>query len=715
MGNLFKHRIQFEYFHFLIRKHRRYLFIMTLLMIVMNPFMIITFNASSAINATTLLTGQLFITSIALITAFIIPMMLFSFLSNKQSLDVFLALPIKKKDLYITLYSTGVFMILFPFFVGWSSGLIINLMTGIHVGRTLGYFLISLLPLLAVYSFVLYVILNTGNVWNTLLYSVFLQFLPIFVYCALFFFWDSTFLGFKFQLDWITIAMLSPIANLFYNYLRLDTPFILHFYWFVITLVMYFINKAFFLHRKVEHAGKSFTNSFFFPLMNGITVVSLHLIVYAMVLHSYPSDSLFSLRTLGFPFVFSLIVYILLDIITRRHFRNLLSATLNYLITGALLFALLLPLQLTNGLGFITRIPTNPDSMTVVITDPANIVLSNQYSLSIKIEDAEDIEKFQALHQFILDAMKEYQYSEVLLMQALNNDPKEVVSTYPWFDIRSDEWVQITFHYEYSNKELTRTYVIPYQWTYPLIELQDTKSYFTSFYSYLDERGAITVTLYDAFQSEAVNITKKISSAELKDLLGKDFKNQSFMNRMNPSYQLLGYIQYQYCNTSSDTLNRLNSCIQKMIPITTDNVTLLNEFNNENISIPAVEPMDKAILIYPDSTESRRSYFHYLNHFGGMSTLLEIAQDLDNEDNFVIHYTYLSARQQLLIKDYLVPAGISNDPTALVVLGNEELYDSDTLVFMVRPDYLEVVLNLIAGNEVYIAETIEDLYNTENK
>ena len=715
MGNLFKHRIQFEYFHFLIRKHRRYLFIMTLLMIVMNPLMIFTFNTQSAINAATLLTGQLFITSIALITSFIIPMMLFSFLSNKQSLDVFLALPIKKKDLYITLYSTGIFMILFPFFIGWSSGLVINLMTGIHVGRTLGYFFISLLPLLAVYSFVIYVILNTGNVWNTLLYSIFVQFLPILVYYALFFFWDSTFLGFEFRFDWTTIAMLSPIANLFYNYSRLDTSFILHFYWFVIVLAMYFVNKVFFLRRKMEHAGKSFTNSFFFPLMNGVTVVSLHLIVYAMVLQSYPSDSIFSLRTLVFPFVFSLIVYILLDIITRRHFRNILSATLNYVIAGALLFAILLPLRLTNGLGFVTRIPDNPDTMTVIITDPSNIVLSNQYSLAIHIENPEDIQKYQALHQYILDEMAEYQYSETLLMQALEEAPQEVSSSYPWFDANNAEWVSITFRYEYANKVSLRTYIIPYQWTYPIIELQNTASYFASYYSYLDEKGTITITLYDAFQSESIDITKKLNSIELKFLLEKDFQNQTSLYQMDTNYQLLGYIQYQYCNKSSDTLNRLNSCVQKIIPITTDSLTLLNEFNNKGIQIPATETMDKAILIYPESTITRRSYFHYLNLSSGIDTLLEIAQDLDKEYNFKIHYTYLSASQQLLIKNYLIPSGISEEATALVVLGNDDLYDSNTIILMVRPDDLEIVLNLIAGSEIHIAETIEDLYTTENK
>ena len=714
MENLFKHRIQFEYFHFLIRKHGRYLFLMILLMVVMNPLMIITFNARSQISATTLLTGQLFNTSIALITTFVVPILLFSFLSNKQSLDVFLALPIKKKDLYVTLFFTGIFMILFPYFVGWASGLIVNLITGIHVGRTLGYFFISLLPLISVYSLVLYVILNTGNILNTLLYSVFIQFLPLFVYYGIFYFWNSTFLGYYFNFTWLIIAMLSPIANLYYNFMLLDIPAFLHFYWLAWVIVLYIINRQFFLHRKVEHAGKAFTNSFFFPLMNGVTIIALQLIVYAMVLQSYPADSIFSIRTLVFPLIIALIIYILLDVITRRHLRNVISAAFHYLVIGSLVFGLLLPLRFTNGLGFITYIPKEVEQLTFTVEDYSGTLFSDQYELRLIVTDPNEIQQLQDFHQLILTEMEEYDFSESLLRTTMNQEPTSVSTTYPYFD-SGTSFVHVEFRYQLKDDIVIRNYDIPLQWTYPLLELQDTLAFFDAYYTYLDGKTLTSLQLLDSYQTQAIDITKRLSSTNLKDLLLKDFNNESLYDRFHTSYQLLGYLQYQYCEPSNNTTIHINSCIQRLIPITDGNVNLLNYFNNEDIKIPESEPIEKVILIFPDSSDSRKDYFHYINDIDSTSTIYKIAEYLDQDNDYKVHYTYLSTSQQVQIQKYLVPSGLSEKAVTLVILGNNDPYDSDNMILMVNEDSLELVLNLIAGNEIYIADTIEDLYSIDIK
>jgi len=715
MANLFKHRIQFEYFRFLIRKHSRYLFLITLLMVVMNPLMIFTFNARSQISATTLLSGQVFITSITLVTAFVVPMVLFSFLSNKQSIDVFLSLPIKKKDLYITLYYTGIFMILLPYLIGWSSGLIINLFTGIHIGRTLGYFIISLLPLLTVYSLVLYVILNTANLLHTIFYSFFIQFLPLLVYYAIFFFWDTSFLGFHFALDWNILRLLSPIVNLYYNFTLQNSSLLPHILGIIWLISLYFLNRHFFLQRKAEHAGKSFTNSFFFPLINGITIISIQLFAYAMILDSHPSDSLFSIRSLLFPFLISLLIYLLLDIIMRVSLRNTLSATLHYLLIGLLVFAVLLPLRYTNGLGFITKVPKDVDSITFIVKDSANILLPNQDSIYLNTSDEKDIQEIQTFHQYIITEMKSYQYSQSLLQLTLREQPTTISSDYPYFDIKDDHLIYVEFQYHSNNQTMIRSYYIPMQWTYGILQLQDKPSYFEAHYAYLEEENLATIYLLDPFQTEAIDITKKISTTELKELLHRDFNNLDFLQRLDTSYQVIAYIQYQYCSSSSDTLNRMNSCVQKLIPITDKDVNLTNYFYHNDIHIPKSEPSEKAILIFPDSKDSRRDYFHFLNHTHSINTLLKIGQDLDTESNLLINYTYLTDEQQLLMQEHLAPYGMTKNATVLVILGNNDLFDYDNMVLMVREDSLELVLNLIAGNDIYIAETIEDFYSIDNK
>lgn len=642
----------------------------TTFMFALYPLMAFTqfvLDASGTYSPYVFLTGRIFLTILLVLSVFIVPLNLFSYLNVKRNLDVYHALPIKRKDLFLSTFVSTLIIILIPYTLIYTFGGVYNVLVIADVdGLMLFYnYIYSIIITMAVLIPILFAMMNTGTAIDGFLYSGLLHVIPPIAYGTYLVFGETMLLGFSPNPDLLFVLFSTPIYALFdlnFNTTRtFPNPWAITFYWFVFSLVATWVVLYLYKIRRSEKAENPFTNKWFFPIVVTTLIMVVQVFFYSLF-SNFNNNTLIDARTLIFPIVFTFVAYMILDVIAHRGFRHFLKGMLAFAITTVITLSSFVGLTLTRGFGYVTNVPNanNVKEVEVIVQDSLGIYGPlRQYGYDsfthqmkpMVFDDPQHIEIITQLHQSILDGYKEIDYQKDRFYDSMIGE------------FRFDNTGSVTLTYT-MNTGLTvaRTYQTNIQWLDPLQQLFNTPQYFAH------SNTPLELALTDNYDITRLEINNSLLSFpvlinnddQMKQLIThykEDYLAKTISQHVNKSV-VLGFANIAICANQN--------CDKTYYPIRDDDTKTLNYLKQigKDISFSNTSQNNFTLLIPP----TQGSDF-FKNSVSGY-----MAYDLE------VDFTQISYEEALLL-------------TPFIEVGNTYSYNQHVLLIPELTPYPEDINN----------------------
>lgn len=334
----------------------------------------------------------------------------FSYLYKKNAEDFFFSLPMKRTKMYWSTYITGFITSAVPIVLyAYTFYLLCSFnTTGLSVLPVTWIVIKMLLFLLCIYSFYVFIAVNTGSIISQLLMSVG----SIVIIPAMFLGWallaQNTLIGF----DMGTMADNPAFFRLFYalRFLYTEASFDIISVLLILLIGAVFAVSGwmFFNKRKCESASKWLSFSVLYPLIKIIVVVTAA--SYTALLAT--GGNKMNLGIIIPMTIVSIVAYVITDMILEKSTRTFYSrkSLISFLIGwgGIALFCILL----NNGFfGYSNRVPKEFDIQYVSIymsTDNVTLPGNGGYGY----ESSENIEKIRKIHMKMIELSESSQEKE---------------------------------------------------------------------------------------------------------------------------------------------------------------------------------------------------------------------------------------------------------------------------------------------------------------
>ena len=733
MAHQFRLSNNLDYLRFLIKRNRRFMMLMGLGMIVLYPVLLLTLqliNPNIYINDIRGV-GQVFALILLIVSAISIPFLTLGYMNSKKHLDTYHALPIKRSDLLIINVIAAFIIMVIPFTIAWFAGGLVVLSSEFTLIDILTTWITSLMIVSAIFSIIVFTLMHTGTSIDGLLYGMVLNFLPILTYAAYTAFSAIVLLGFNGDYIARYIGLIFPIWSLFENLFEVETRLwdssILNgLYWLVISVVLLIASRYFYKIRRHDKAESPFTNPYFFTTISAFVSVVLVFLMYAgfYSINESIEQNFFNPLNFIFPFFFTGVIYLVMDTISQRSFKNLYKAMLRYLIIAAVGFGLLLFGLFSKGFGYITRVPEvdsiksvelRLDDYNSVIIPRVEINYTDYYNSDLfayLIEDEKGIEIVQNMHKIILNEYKWIDYSNrgIYIYDSSLIERIESVDGYvpsyeelgyslsPYYG--SSLTIRFTYTLE-SGSVVSRSYNIPYEWTSSLKELMYNKGVLKAYapnvalreqYKFLN-----TVSLQNAFTPVTSSFNVKNFDLELfSQAYEKDFENLSSRSVFDLQPETLGYVKIKTCKSEKNE----NTCIESSILINGLYTNTLAYLNSINASFPEMSNFAslKPIIFIP--SENAMDDYKYYTAFGLNSSNYGFGE-YNKEGVYKATYVELTEEQLNTILPYTSNAGLSNKPLIRLMIGELVTYSTEYTFrgnYLIQPEHMDEVLELVKDN-----------------
>ena len=504
MENLFRARINAGFFRFLIKRNTRLMILTSVAMIALYPLLAFTeFVFNGTYSQGFFNVGRAFQLVVFFVSLVIVPFVIFSYLNSKKSLDVYHALPITRKDLFLTGLIASIVIVLIPFLSVYGIGWIYNALVVPTIDNTLIFenLYYSLALSMAIALPFMFSMMNTGTSVDGFLYGLIIHLIPMIAYGTYLVFGNTVLLGFRAPTNNTFLLFTAPLWTIFELNLNRNlvfpNPNLVALYWFVMSFGMAWLVLFFYKIRRSEKAETPFTNNKFYPIIVSIFILMIQFFFYSTFTLLTEGSSL-DLRTLIFPVFFTFVAYMILDVIANRGFKNFTKALVKFAIITAVSLTTFLVATFTGGAGYVSNVP-NPDRIAKVeflITDESGLFspsyssyIYNTSNGVIAYEDEADIEVIVDFHQSIIDRFKELGIS--------NNsynfyEQTTLETTYP-FQLASWTTSEVQLRYTLNNgSTLLRSYRIPFVWTDTILPLSVSQPNLLNRYPHLTNRDRIT-------------------------------------------------------------------------------------------------------------------------------------------------------------------------------------------------------------------------------
>lgn len=504
MENLFRARINAGFFRFLIKRNTRLMILTSVAMIALYPLLAFTeFVFNGTYSQGFFNVGRAFQLVVFFVSLVIVPFVIFSYLNSKKSLDVYHALPITRKDLFLTGLIASMVIVLIPFLSVYGIGWIYNALVVPTIDNTLIFenLYYSLALSMAIALPFMFSMMNTGTSVDGFLYGLIIHLIPMIAYGTYLVFGNTVLLGFRAPTNNTFLLFTAPLWTIFdlnlNRNLVFPNPNLVALYWFVMSFGMAWLVLFFYKIRRSEKAETPFTNNKFYPIIVSIFILMIQFFFYSTFTLLTEGSSL-DLRTLIFPVFFTFVAYMILDVIANRGFKNFTKALIKFAIITAVSLTTFLVATFTGGAGYVSNVP-NPDRIAKVeflITDESGLFspsyssyIYNTSNGVIAYEDEADIEVIVDFHQSIIDRFKELGIS--------NNsynfyEQTTLETTYP-FQLASWTTSEVQLRYTLNNgSTLLRSYRIPFVWTDTILPLSVSQPNLLNRYPHLSNRDRIT-------------------------------------------------------------------------------------------------------------------------------------------------------------------------------------------------------------------------------
>lgn len=607
-------KIDFDLFNYNIRKNKGLLIVFTLLLSLTFPIVIIVSTLSN--NAASLESFHIdlilvFFSLMLMLLLVATPFIFFNYLNTKKSVDVYHSLPIKRSDLFLTLLSLSLFFVLIPLtFAYWSGFLLSYQFTDIvYQGSHLFHYIRLLIISVAVMAPGIFVIMNTGTLGDSLIYTGILLIAPFLGYGAYQFFAEANIIGFAFGNPEV-LAYLSPLAGIFSINpgLNIDVDYnILTIFWFLGGVALYLVSNALYNEWQSEMSEEPFVNKFFFPFVTSIFIGIVFVFSLSLNILPNPGDSFISIQNLLIPVVFTYSLYVILNIVKQRSVQSFKVATKNYLILFIVILALTTTLRYTQGFGYTYRVPKEKEVQSIEIQSyfSSEPFLSNN-KLTIKEPDA--IQEVVAIHKHIVRLVKDDKQMFIGSSSDVDSD-YGIENNMSTFDV--------TYHLK-NNTKMKRSYRIPG-------EIQEIFFPLATFDEVTENNHPISkadnsinnLKFYNSLFSEKYqyDVNKdELQSAIRKDLLNMDYDTYYYSN--SPIEKVLIY-NYKEGNFQLNIDQRFTHTLE-----------ILNTLEPETTSTPR-----DVSYIYLDKEKTKNEWvghgfssliqqYYYINYYPGNDLVL---------------------------------------------------------------------------------------------
>ncbi len=741
MARLFRARIQSDYFRFLIGRNKRFIILMSAVLLVVYPIFVMTILSLNNFNAASelFLTGRVLAILFFVFFSGLVPLLMFSYLNTKKDLDVYFALPIKREQMLRTTGIAGYFILLIPFAIAWLSGGVLGMLyANVEPFVLVETFLTATMIGSAIYMVVVFTMMNTGTTFDAFLYSGAVHMVPFLVYGAYILFGYSMLLGFSDVNSYRILNFISPIWAIFNTIFApgdlMFPPLAYGLYWVLISLVLSTVSSYLYATRRSERAESPFVNKRFFPIISTMYAVLTLILLYNFIYNTNSSTSLFTLANLIFPLLFAGILYLVMDTIANRGTKNMLKAVMRYTLVAAITLVIFIPSTLTGGFGYVTRLPNEEKVASVELSIngstslflptnnlsysynnvqnyPASVsrLLAKMTNPKLVFEDPDDIAAIIDFHKVVLAEYKWFDYStkaypartyiEDLYAGIDGYEPS--YEPFP-FDNLDYGTTNLAFTYKMQDgSKMRRSYEVSAQWTRGLTELIDSTTMANLSAPLIVNRNEFDTISNFVLHDGLMTVSKPILSGFDFEVFSQkylaDLEVIAAFGSIAPDSTLLGYLEatgeFKVSAGSSVTV--------------TDRIALDSRFtqtlaylNSNNTPIPeAIYTENTAILVLP-KPDTKNIIFYLASANSAIYSYTEAESK--------VTYVKLSAEQLAKIAPYLTATGLSDTalPTVFavnnVVKGDVTYSEGASSLalrnLLVMPEHVEKVLEIVQDN-----------------
>lgn len=700
MANQFRLSNNLDYLRFVLKRNRRFMILMTSAMLVLYPVLVLTIRLiNPQVNVNDLRpVGQVFNLILLIVSALTIPILTLGYMNSKKHLDVYHALPIKHRDLLSINIIAAFVLMLIPFTIAWVLGGVVSFsldFTLLDLGLT---WLGSLMIVSSVMSIMIFTLMHTGTSIDGLLYGLVLNFLPILTYGAYIAFSAIVLLGFNGDYIARYVGIIFPIWSLFENVFEIEIRLWDHIllnglYWLIISTILLVLSHIIYSKRRHDKAESPFTNAYFFPAVSAVVSVVLIFLMYAgfYTISEGNNQNFFNPLNFIFPFFFTAVIYLVMDVISQRSFKYLYKAMLRYVFIALVGFSLLLTGLASKGFGYITRIPDLEDVTQIAFRfdDYRNFVLpvqlNNNYYMTNQSDfiftDEKGIAAIHEFHEIILNEYKWINYSNRNYWSYPNGLANTIESTdgytksYEDFPYNASSYegstVYTSITYTLKNgSTISRSYNIPYEWTRSIQDLAYNPSVLRAHalalfadvrYPYLKQ-----ISLTNAYSDAYVNLDPTFFDLEsFRQAYTADFNQLGELGNEAMVSPTVGYVKFNQCRMDTFT----SDCTESKILISERHTETLAYLKTMDRDFPAFgDATDYRFLLFlPDGNDDDFTFYMPI----GQNTWINQWGAYSKTGQYSSTYVELSKEQFELIKDYTTNIGILSEASYSLRVGKK--------------------------------------------
>jgi hypothetical protein len=630
MAKIFSFKINSAYLRFLIKRNSRFMILTGIAMTVLFPILAFTnYLIDGNYNQFVFTTGRVFILLLLVLSIFIVPFLLFSYLNSKKNLDVYHALPIKRRDLYFTTLLASFAIILIPYTLVYIIGNVyyFSVIPDVDMILLIKQYYFSVALTLSIVTPILFAMMNTGTGVDGLLYGLLLHIIPSILYGAYVTFGSAVLLGFSVADPSLFLLYASPIWAIFeltFNTTRIfPNPILISLYWIAFGLITSWVVLYYYQIRRSEKAEEPFTNKWFFPVISSFFTFIVQFFLYSAFITL--SGRGLDFRTLIFPFFLTFVMYLILDVIANRGFRHLIRGIINFAIIGSLSLGTFTFGTLFDGFGYITRVPDagNVDKIELEYFDPYGFLYPSYYydqttfPIQKMYTEGEDIATIIETHKAILAGFEENDYKKWDGYSPLESTPRTGLGSSLNYQSTS---IRIVYYLK-SGAKIARSYNVPYGWTTDLLDLVDSENIFKNRYPMLANPDAIVrntiFEIYDPLMSNSISLSGKVNFKLFATAYKSDYLSLNEQQHNQPDTPVLGIINLTSC-ASTDL------CVTRAIPIDSRYTKTLSLLASSGVALPALTTLTYTpIVVLPDAVFEKAPFFQIQSLFGNSDLYIQ--------------------------------------------------------------------------------------------
>lgn len=477
-------RINATYLKFLLKQNTKLMIVLFSIYFLLLPFSLYNSLTSGAQDVSYyLLDGFRAITVPIILTAIVIPCLLLSFIHDRNKMDTYGSLPIRKQDFYFNHFIEALLVILIPILLNWILANLVFVLRGKGIVSLMeqGQLLLGLilyLPLLV--GITHFGFIGAGRLLDGVAYGVGLHLIPSIITSMISLLFRSLIYGLRPVIPEALNQLLNPqlAFNALFNNLN---PHLLFTWimWPIIGIILYFINQNLFVNRKIEKIDDAAVFTWFKPVISTIIFFVFGLYIFMSSTYSSTISSRFVLPTLVI-----VIGYVIYEAISERSFKTFLQAIIKGLFISAISISLVYTTISTGFFGLAKTAPVNNDFDEVIVVVP--------YAYDIpKSDDFRLYERFGA----------KYTWNEFL------GTDYTIIDTDTLFLLSNDNLEKAHQMRDFSQELIDRFYkgFKPFRdtgWMY-------TDGYtYETYFIYLKDNQIIERRLYDLSSNEILNLQR---------------------------------------------------------------------------------------------------------------------------------------------------------------------------------------------------------------